>query len=135
MISLVESSVEALRSGSCKRALLLTTEGARAGRVFAMPCRDAGIVYDEPSPTLSQLLMSAIFEGVKSLDERRAVKIGNEFFENVLRSRRNYDCILAGCTELPFLIDLLRLFGKPSVADFLSRVKIVDPLEETLRHA
>ena len=135
MISLVESSVDALRFEHCRRALLLSTEGARAGEVFSMPCRDAGIDFDEPSPALSRLLMSAVYEGIKSLDERRAVELGNEFFETVLRSGRDYDCILAGCTELPLIIDLLRLHGSPAVAAFLSRVKIVDPLEEALAHA
>ena len=135
MISLVESSIEALRFHSCGRALLLATEGARAGQVFSAPCRDAGIAFDEPSPTLSRLLMSAIFEGMKSLDERRAVELGNEFFETVLRSGRDYDCVLAGCTELPPTIDLLRLRGSPAVAAFLARVTIVDPMEEALCHA
>jgi aspartate/glutamate racemase len=134
MISLVESSVAALRFQPCQRALLLATEGARAGQVFSAPCRVAGIVFDEPPLTLSGLLMSAIFEGVKSLDERLAVKLGNKFFESILRSGLDYDCVLAGCTELPLLIDLLRLHGSPAVATFLSRVKIVDPLEEALRY-
>ncbi|MFY9855278.1 MAG: aspartate/glutamate racemase family protein [Terracidiphilus sp.] len=135
MISLVGSSVEALRSLSCKKALLLMTEGAQIGKVFSTPCRDAGIAFDDPSPMLTSLLMSAVFEGIKSLDERRAVEIGNELFETILQSGDDYDCVLAGCTELPLTIDLLRLRGNPAVADFLSRVKIVDPVEEALRHA
>ncbi|MGA8133864.1 MAG: aspartate/glutamate racemase family protein [Pseudomonas gingeri] len=138
MISLVESAVNALRLQSCKRALLLATEGAQAGKVFSAPCRDAGIAFDEPSPTLSRLLMSAIFEGLKSLDERRAVELGNEFFESILRCGRDdrrYDFILAGCTEVPPTIALLRLRGSPAVAAFLAHVKIVDPMEEALGHA
>ena len=135
MISLVESSVEALRFQACRRALLLATAGAQAGEVFSTPFRDAGIAFDEPSPLLSRLLMRAIFEGMKSLDERRAVELGNEFFEAILRSGQGYDCVLAGCTELPLTINLLRLKGSPAVAAFLSRVKIVDPLEEALCHA
>ena len=135
MISLVESSVEALRFEHCQRALLLATEGARVGEVFSTPCREAGIAFDEPSPALSRLLMSTVYEGIKSLDARRAVELGNEFFETVLRSGRDYDCILAGCTELPLTIDALRLHGSPAVASFLARVKIVDPLEEALAHA
>lgn len=135
MISLVESSVEALRFEPCRRALLLVTEGARVGEVFSAPCREAGIDFDEPSPTLSRLLMSAVYEGMKSLDERRAVELGNQFFETVLRSGRDYGCILAGCTELPLTINLLRLHGSPAVAAFLARVKIVDPVEEALAHA
>jgi aspartate/glutamate racemase len=81
---------------------------------------------------LSRLLMRAIFEGVKALDDRRAVELGNEFFETILESRWDYDCVLAGCTELPLLIDLLRLHGSLAVAAFLSRVRIVDPMEEAL---
>ena len=63
------------------------------------------------------------------------VSLGNEFFETILRSGRDYDCVLAGCTELAPLIDLLRRNGSPGVTAFLSRVTIVDPVEEALRHA
>ena len=114
---------------------MLATEGARAGKVFSAPCRDAGIPFDEPSPSLSRLLMRAIYEGMKALDERRAVEFGNEYFETVLRSGRAYDCVLAGCTELALTIDLLKLRGRPAVAAFLSGVTVVDPLEEALGHA
>jgi len=135
MISLVDSSVEALRYPFSKKALLLTTEGARIGKVFSTPCHDAGIAFDEPSPSLSRLVMSTIFEGMKSMDECRAVDRGNELFEAILRSGQDYDCILAGCTELPLTIDLLRQKGVPAVAAFLSRIRIVDPMEEALRYA
>jgi aspartate/glutamate racemase len=135
MLSLVDSSVEALQIHSCRRALVLATEGARVGGVFAAPFRAAGIAFEEPPPMLERLLMQAIFEGIKSLDERRAVALGNEFFETVLRTGRDYDCILAGCTEIPLTIDLLRQRGSPAVAAFLSQVKIVDPLEEALCRA
>ncbi len=135
MISLVESSLKALKLKSRGRALLLATEGARVGQVFSEPCREAGIAFDEPSPSQSRLLMRAIYEGMKALDERRAVEVGDEYFETVLRSGRAYDCVLAGCTELALMIDLIRLRGSPAVAAFLSRVKVVDPLEEALGHA
>jgi aspartate racemase len=135
MISLVESSIEALKLQSCRKALVLATEGARVGQVFSAPFRDAGIAFEEPSPTLSRVLMRAIFEGVKALDDRRAVELGNQFFETMLRSGQDYDCVLAGCTELPLMIDLLRLRGSPAVVSFLSRVRIVDPLEEALCRA
>jgi len=135
MVSLVESAVEALHSQAYRKTLLLTTEGARAGRVFSAPFLDAGIGFQEPSPELSRLLMRAIFEGVKSLDSRRAVELGDEFFERILATGRNYDCVLAGCTEIPHTIDLLRLHGSPRTASFLSQVAVVDPLEEALCRA
>ena len=134
MVSLVESAVQALKGQCCKRALLLATEGARVGQVFSAPCRDAGIAIDEPPPTLSLLLMSTIFEGMKSLDERRAVELSNEFFEAILRSGRDYDCLVTACTELPLTVDLLRLRGSAPVVAFLSGVKVVDPLQEALCH-
>jgi hypothetical protein len=52
------------------------------GQVFSAPLRDAGLAFEEPSPTLSRLLMRAIFEGVKALDDRRAVELGNEFLRS-----------------------------------------------------
>jgi len=135
MVSLVECSVEALHSQPCKNVLLLATEGARLGRVFSTPFRNSGIAFEEPSPTLSHLLMSAIFEGIKSLDRTRAVELGNQFFAAILETGRDFDGILAGCTEIPLLIDLLRTLGSRRVASFLARVRIVDPLEEALCRA
>jgi aspartate/glutamate racemase len=131
MISLVEASRAALQLQS-RKVLLLTTEGARAGQVFSAPFRQAGICFEEPSHALNRLLMRVIFEGMKSLDDRRAAELGNQFFEAILGTGRDYDCVLAGCTELPLTIDLLRRCGSPEVAAFLSRVKIVDPVEEAL---
>jgi aspartate racemase len=135
MVSLVDASMQSLRSQRCARVLILATEGARVGKVFSQPCHDANIAFDEPSSELSSLLMSAIYEGMKSLDEGRAVALGEEFFETILRSGRHYDCILAGCTEVPLTIDLLRREGSPAVSAFLSDVRIVDPIAEALWHA
>jgi len=132
MVSLVESSIEALKALSCRRALLLATEGARVGQVFSASCRTAGIIFDEPSPQLSHLLMRAIFEGMKSMNCRRAVELGNEFFETTVAAGRDYDCLLAGCTELPLTIDLLKVHGTPAIRAFLCRVRVVDPVEEAL---
>ena len=135
MISLVDSSVQALISQSPTRTLLLTTEGARVGNVFSTPLRDAGVAFDELSPALSRTLMKTVYEGVKALDERRTVELGNELFEAILQSGQTYDCLLAGCTELPLTIDLLKRKGSQAVAAFLWRVRVVDPLEEAFRHA
>jgi len=135
MVSLVDSSLEALEFRSCRNVLVLTTEGARVGRVFSEPCSSAGIPFEEPSPALSRLLMRTIFEGIKALDHQRALELGNEFFERILETGRDYDCILAGCTEIPLTIELLKRRGNPAVAAFLSNVKIIDPLEEALCRA
>jgi aspartate racemase len=135
MVSLVKSSLEAIRFQSCQRVLLLATEGARVGRVFSTPFHDAGIIFEEPSPTLSRLLMRAIFEGVKSLDRGRALEFGNQFFESILEAGRDCDSILAGCTEIPLLIYFLRTLGSRRVASFLNCVRVIDPLEEALCRA
>jgi aspartate racemase len=135
MISLVDSTLQSLKLDSSRKTLVLAAEGASVGKVFSAPFHDAGIAFEEPSPTLSRVLMRAIFEGVKALDHRRAAELGNEFFETILATGPDFDCVLAGCTEIPVIIDLLRLHGSPTVADFLSRVRIVDPLEEALCRA
>jgi aspartate racemase len=135
MISLVDATLQTLKIHRSRKTLVLVAEGARVGQVFSAPLREAGIAFDEPSPTLGNLLMRAIFEGVKAIDDGRTVELGNEFFESILATGRDYDCVLAGCTEIPLIIDLLRLRGSPAVAARLSRVRIVDPLEEALCHA
>jgi aspartate/glutamate racemase len=135
LVSLVDATLQALQSQPCRRTLVLAAEGARVGQVFSAPLRNARIAFEEPPAPLGRLLMRAIFEGVKSLDDLRAVELGNQFFEAILQTGQDYDCILAGCTELPLTFDLLRLHGSPSVAAFLSRVRIVDPLEEALYRA
>lgn len=76
--------------------------------------------------------MASIYEGVKSLDEARAVELGTEFFEGVARSQGAFDCVIAGCTELPKLIELLQARSTPTVRAFLSRATILDPLEAAL---
>jgi aspartate racemase len=135
MVSLVESSLDALKLHTCRNVLVLATEGARVGEVFSAPFRAAGLTFEEPAPEVGRLLMRAIFQGIKSLDTGRAVELGNEFFETVLATGRAYDYVLAGCTEIPLIIALLRSRGSSAVTAFLTRVKIVDPLEEALCRA
>jgi len=132
LISTVKCSVRALHALAYDRILLLCTEGARVGRIFSSAATEAGIRFEEPEPGLDRLLMRAIYDGVKSLDEGRAVEFGTQFFEGVLRNMGDFDCILAGCTELPPIIELLKRRSTPTVGAFLSRVTVLDPLEAAL---
>jgi aspartate racemase len=127
-VSLVDSSARTLRSMGCRRVLLLTTWGARAGRVYSTRLAEAGVPFEEPSPALEQTLMRAIYGGVKALDDGIALSAGTEFFQGVLRTMGDFDCILAGCTELPYLTELLKQKSSPDVAGFLSGVAILDPV-------
>jgi len=132
LISIVQSSFRALRAAACGRVLLLCTQGARIGGIFSGAAAESGVRFGEPGPELDRLLMRAIYDGVKSLDEDRAVEFGTQFFEGVLRHMGDFDCILAGCTELPAIIELLKGRGTPAVKAFLSRVTVVDPLDAAL---
>jgi len=132
LISTVKCSVRALRAMAYGRVLLLCTEGARVGRIFSSAATEAGIRFEEPVPGLDRLLMRAIYDGLKSLDEGRAVEFGTQFFEGVLRNTGDSDCILAGCTELPPIIELLKGRSTPTVRAFLSRVTVVDPMDAAL---
>jgi aspartate/glutamate racemase len=132
LISIVKSSHRALRAAACGRVLLLCTEGARAGRIFSGAATETGICFGEPTPDLDRLLMRAIYDGVKSLDEGRAVEFGTLFFEGVLRRMGHFHCILAGCTEVPPLLELLKDRSTPTVKAFLSRVAVIDPMDAAL---
>jgi hypothetical protein len=76
--------------------------------------------------------MRTIYEGPKSLDERRAVELGTMFFEAVARGMTDIGCVLAGCTELPTTLELLRERSTSTVRSFLARVDIVDPMDAAL---
>ena len=57
------------------------------------------------------------------------------FFDAVARGMTDIGCVLAGCTELPTTLELLRERSTSTVRSFLARVDIVDPMDAALAHA
>jgi aspartate racemase len=133
LISLTGSAIRTVRRRANDRpVLLLCTEGARVGRIFSHVAAIAGVNLEEPSAEAERLLMHAIYHGIKSMDDERAVQFGTQFFEAILRENGAYDSIVAGCTELPVIIELLKARSTPDIKTFLSQAIIIDPMEESL---
>jgi aspartate racemase len=133
LISLTASAIRRVCSEAIESpVLLLCTEGARVGRIFSRAAAAAGVNFEEPSAEAELLLMRAIYHGIKSMDDERAVRFGTQFFETILREKGPYDSLLAGCTELPMMIELLRARGTPDVKAFLSHAAIIDPMNAAL---
>lgn len=131
-ISLTESLVKYLQKQHWRRPLLLCTTGTRKGRVYADYLNKKKIDWLEPDETLQSILMDCIYQGVKAFDCDYSCKLGQQLFIELLKTQPNPDSIIAGCTEIPFLLKWLKFKTKGIVADFLKEVKTINPLQVSL---
>ncbi|HYI13060.1 MAG TPA: aspartate/glutamate racemase family protein [Thermoanaerobaculia bacterium] len=137
-ISLVDCVVDALRRRSGP-ALILSAEGTRLSRIYTRRLAEARIPYVEPSERLQRMLMRAIYEGVKAFDWKAAAENGAAVLEELLSANPDVECIVAGCTEIPKILDTLKsvatqkLVERLSLEARLSRVEILDPVELAFR--
>src|SRR5262249_34512323 len=76
-------AVGALAAARPRHSLVLCTRGARLGQLFSTAATAAGLGFAEPGPALETLLMQAIYDGIKALDEDRAIEFGVRFLTGV----------------------------------------------------
>ena len=132
MLSLADCVVDALAQRGGGPALILSTVGTRVSRVFTRPLDTSRIRYVEPSARVQDELMRAIYEGVKALDWDIAAAAGANVLENVLAANPGIGCIVAGCTEVPEIIDLLKQRGSSALRKRLAKIEVIDPVELAL---
>jgi aspartate racemase len=125
LISLVECVVNALRRRSGP-ALILSSLGTRVSRIFTRRLDEAGIAYIEPSNRIQEALTRAIYDGLKALDWETASAAGEAVIAEILAMNADIGCIVAGCTEIPPILELLKRTGR------LSAITIIDPVELAL---
>jgi aspartate racemase len=130
--SLVESVVDYLQWQNLGQPLILCTNGTKQGRVYSHPLERAGIAYTELNDTLQSILMDGIYQGVKAFERDFACQAGEKLFRKFLKTDSKIDCIIAGCSEVPYLLDWLKLTASDSVQQFLSSVEIIDPVQLAL---
>lgn len=128
LVSLAECVVEALARRS-RPALILSTIGTRASRVFTRRLDEEGVRYVEPSDAIQEELMRAIYAGVKALDWTTASAAGEAVLTRILTTSPDLDCIVAGCTEIPQILELLQRTGSRELRERLSRIEVLDPVE------
>lgn len=126
-ISLVECVVDELRQRRARPALILGSLGTRTARLFARRLDEEGIAFREPSPRVQESLTRAIYDGLKALDWETASAAGEAVF------RDETGCIVAACTEIPEILELLKRTGSDDLKRRLARIDVVDPVELALR--
>ena len=132
LVSLVESVVEELGRRRARPALILSSVGTRVSRIITRRLDEAGIAYVEPSDRLQEALMRAIYEGLKALDWETASAAGGQVFAELLATGTDIGCIVAACTEIPQILDLVKRTGSEDLQERLSRIDVVDPVELAL---
>jgi aspartate racemase len=134
-VSLIEAAVEAIRQRGRRTVMALYTQGTRLSRIYARRFAEEGLSYVEPAGRLERALMSAIFDGVKASNPAVILEAGASLVEEILATGQEFDCIVAGCTEVPFILDSLRESGGDRVQAFLRRVEVIDPVAAALERA
>lgn len=132
-ISLAECVVDALGQRRSRPALILSTTGTRVSRVFTRPLDEQGVRYVEPSDRIQEELMRAIYAGVKALDWKTASAAGEMVLTGILATNPDVGCIVAGCTEIPQILELVKRTGSEELQKRLARIEVLDPVELAFR--
>lgn len=138
-ISLVEAAIAEMEKSKLHKPLLLGTSATRMGEVYSAPLDKRGIKCKELSEGEQKILMSAIYQGVKAFDREYTCSKGEKLLnllDNKLNSKNlDIDCAIAGCTEVPILLDWLQDKNKidDAVRGWLAQVKVINPVISAFR--
>lgn len=124
------SYVDAVASGvprSNDPVLILATTGTQAAGLYRQAFGAHGVPWMEPDAEGQALLMKAIYS-VKGGDEPSAVQSGQAAMRGLMSGGQRPGRVLAGCTEVPLLLELLKTQATPEVQGFVSSLEVIDPL-------
>ncbi|MBT8494296.1 MAG: aspartate/glutamate racemase family protein [Deltaproteobacteria bacterium] len=130
LFSLMESAAAELEKPEMRakgEILILATDGTRRNRIYSDYFADRGIPYRDPGNEAQAVLMQGLYEGVKGCDEDRTLDRGTELMR-VLGQDAHLELYLAGCTEVPELIDVLKQHGTAEIKSILQDVTVIDPV-------
>jgi len=141
-ISLVSAVMTEMKKRKLNKPLLLGTSATKLDRLYSGPLEKRGIKFQELSEGEQEILMSAIYWGVKAFDKEYACRKGEELL-NLLKEKFNstiqteigdIDCVIAGCTEVPILLDWLKEKSQiNAVQSWLTQVKVINPLRSACK--
>ena len=138
-VSLVSAVMVEMEKRKLKKPLLLGTSATKMGRVYTNPLEKQGIKCKELSEAEQEILMSAIYQGVKAFDQEYAVRKVEELFHLLSYKYGNtvqtdVDCMIACCTEVPILLDWLQEKSQNQrLQDWLTQLKIINPVTSALQ--
>ncbi|WP_204103894.1 MULTISPECIES: aspartate/glutamate racemase family protein [Spirulina sp. CCY15215] len=131
--SLVESTCQYLQEQNLRYPLILGTEGVRLGKVYSQPLESRGIAYSEPNQLLQNALMDCIYCGVKALNRELACELGKQLLPKLLSNQGNIDCIIAGCTEIVYLLQWIKEDGDREMIKMINSLNVIDPVNLALQ--
>jgi len=115
LVSMVEETAEAVRRMGLRKVGLLATDGTIKGLVYHRALLSHGVEIAVPGRKDQELVMKAIYEGVKAGN----VELGRKLLLDVARRlERRVDGIIAGCTEVSVAL-------KPEDL----KVPLIDPMD------
>lgn len=128
-ISLIEAAADAAARRGAVEAMALCTRGCRKTRLFPAALEARGIAARDLDERAEELLMRAIYDGVKAGNDAVAVTAG----ERLVRGLADAPLMLiAGCTEVPRVLQLVREHGSATARAFLAIHEIIDPIAVAL---
>jgi aspartate/glutamate racemase len=131
LTSLIDSAIKAIHRARFMRIMALYTEGTKVSQIYLRPLNQGNRCSVEITD-LQPLLSESIYYGVKAFDDEVTVSLGSVIFDDLLNESHQFDCILAGCTEVPLIVNRLKACSTKRITDFLAKVEIIDPVAEAL---
>lgn len=138
MVQCVVAELSHTQRGQDAPVVILGTDGTLKTRLYINPLEANGVGCAVPAPPAQQMLMDAIYKGVKAFNEEETVKNGNALFLEMKAKGQIVEgqpfVILAGCTEVPEIVNVLKEKGAPEVKALLANAQVADPMAITLAH-
>ena len=133
-VPLMEGVVAAASKIEGVTVLCLYTDGVRISGTYRKHFDEKSLGFLEPHEQAQESLMQAIFKGVKANDTEATISHGMDFVNSILPQLEDLNpdgqkVILAGCTEIPQVLHLLRSQAdvSPAVNTFLE-LPVLDPV-------
>ncbi len=104
-ISMIEVVLERImEEGYCKKIGLMATDGTVKAKIYHNAFENAGLEIHNFEGGIQRLIMESIYK-LKAGEHEQA----KELFKNAISviKSKSYDCLIAGCTEVPVLLSLI----------------------------
>ncbi|MES0489544.1 MAG: aspartate/glutamate racemase family protein [Leptospirales bacterium] len=130
--SLIDSAINKTIATSERDVLILSSNGTRQSKLYTKRLQQNSIKFHEPDEILQQHLGKTISRGMKGFENNYALHQGEKFFGIIKAQYPGINTLLAGCTEIPLIMNLLKQNGRHDTREFLTGIEVIDPVTEAL---
>jgi aspartate/glutamate racemase len=136
MIDCVTAELKKSQAGKDSSVVILGTDGTLKTKLYINPLEENGVKCAVPDVDGQKLLMGAIYDGVKAFDTNKTLEYGEALFRRLAETGQITPgqpfVVLAACTEVPEIINVLKTQGSPAIQKLLAQVQVADPMSITL---